>query len=83
LPTPPCEVEDYYNSDSSSPSFKQAFQSEIEVESSKTISMPIMAIGTNHLEKEMAAIKVMLQRLIKESEEKEVHIKLQEERSPA
>ena len=37
LSTPLCEVEDYYNNDSSSPSLKQAFQLEIEVESSKTV----------------------------------------------
>jgi len=30
LSTPPHEVEDYYNSDSSSPSLKQAFQSELK-----------------------------------------------------
>ena len=80
LSTPPCEVEDYYSSDSSSPSLKQVFQSETEAESSKTIVMLIMTIGTNNLEEEMAAMRAMLELLIKESEEKEALIKLQEEK---
>ena len=37
-----------------------------------------MTIGTNNLEEEMATMKAMLERLVKESDEKEVHIKLQE-----
>jgi len=80
LSTLPCEVEDYYSSDSSSPSLKQVFQSETEAESSKTIVMLIMTIGTNNLEEEMAAMRAMLELLIKESEEKEALIKLQEEK---
>jgi len=32
--------------------------------------MPIMTIGTNNLEEEMASLKAMLERLVKESEEK-------------
>ena len=39
-----------------------------------------MTIGTNNLEEEMAAMKAMLERLIKESEEKEVCIKLLKEK---
>ena len=80
LSTPPCEVEDYYSSDSSSPSLKQVFKSETEAESSKTVVMLVMTIGTNNLEEEMAAMKAMLERLVKDSEEKEAHIKLQEEK---
>jgi len=80
LSTQPCEVEDYYSSDSSSPSLKQVFQSETEAESSKTVVMPVMTIGTNNLEEEVAAIKAMLERLVKDSEEKEARIKLQEEK---
>jgi len=30
--------------------------------------MPVMTIGTNNLEEEMAVIKAMLERLVKESE---------------
>ena len=80
LPTSLHEVDDYYSSDSSSPSLKQAFQSEIEVESTGTIVMPIMTICINNLEEEMATIKAMLERPIKESEQKEVRINLQEEK---
>ena len=80
LSTPPCEVKDYYSSDSSSPSLKQVFQLQTEAESSKTIVMPIMRIGANNLEEEMAAMKAMLERLVKESEKKEARIKLQEEK---
>ena len=42
--------------------------------------MPVMTIGTNSLEEKMAAMKAMLELLVKESEEKEAHIKLQEEK---
>ena len=42
--------------------------------------MPVMTIGTNNLKEEMAAMKAMLERLIKESEEKEACITLQEEK---
>jgi len=73
-------VEGYYSSDSSLPSFKQAFQLETKAESSKTVVMPVMTIGTNNLEEEMADMKAMLERLVEESEEKEVRIKLHEEK---
>jgi len=73
LSTPPCEVENGYSSDSSSPSLKQVFQSKTKVEakSSKTIVMPLMTIGTKNLEEEIATMKTILERLIKDSEEKE------------
>ena len=80
LSTPLCEVEDYYSSDSSSPSLKQVFQSATEAESSKAIVMLVMTTGTNNLEEEMPAMKAMLERLVKESEKKEARIKLQEEK---
>jgi len=38
--------------------------------------MIVIIIGTNDLEEEMIAMKVMLERLVKENEEKEAHIKL-------
>jgi len=76
LSTPPYEVEDYYNSDSSSSSLKQVLQSETEPESSKIVVMPVMTIGANSLKEEMTTIKAMLEQLIKESEEKEACIKL-------
>jgi len=62
-------VEDFYNSDSSLLSLKQAFQSQTEAESSEIIVMPVMTIGTNNWEKVMAAC-----------DEKEVHIKLKKEK---
>jgi len=75
LSTSLCEVEDYYNSDSSSQSLKQAFQSGTKAESSKTIVMQVMGIGINNLEQKANDIKAMLERLVKESEEKEAYIK--------
>ena len=42
--------------------------------------MPIMPIGINDLEEEMAAMKAMLERLVKANEEKEARIKLYNER---
>jgi len=55
LSTPTCEIKDYYSSDSSSSSLKQIFQSKTEAESSKTVIMPVMRIGTNSLKEEMVA----------------------------
>ena len=79
LLSPPYAVKDYYSSESSSPSFKQVFQSATKAESSRTVVMSVMTIGINNLKEEMATMKAMLERLVKESDEKEVHIKLQEE----
>jgi len=39
-----------------------------------------MTIGTNNLEEEIVVIKAMLERLVKKNEEKEVCIKLHEEK---
>ena len=80
LSTPPCEVEDYYNSDLSSPSLRQAFRAETKAESSKIVVMPILTIGANNLEEEMVTMKAMLQKHTKQSNEKEVCIKIQEEK---
>jgi len=63
-----CEAQDYHSSDSPSPSLKQTFQSETDAEYSEIVVMPVMTIGTNNLEKEMAAMKATLERLVKESE---------------
>jgi len=38
--------------------------------------MPIMTIGTNNWEEEMTNMKATFEKLIKENEEKGVHIKL-------
>jgi len=45
-----------------------------------TVIMPVMAIATNNLEEEMAAMNAMLERLAKENKEKVVCIKLHEEK---
>jgi len=45
-----------------------------------TVVMPVMTLGTNKLEEEMAIMKAMLERLVKENEEKEARIKLHEEK---
>jgi len=42
--------------------------------------MPVMTISVNNLEEEMAAMKAMLERLVKENEEKKARIKLHEEK---
>jgi len=46
LPTPLCEVEDYYSGDFSSISLKQVVQLETKDESSKTIVMQVMTTAT-------------------------------------
>ena len=54
--------------------------SEAEVESSKTVVMPVMMTGTTTLEEEMANMKAILDKLTRENEEKEVRVKIQEEK---
>ena len=61
-------------------SLKQAFRSETEAESSKTVVIPVMTTVQTTWKEEMAATKAMLERLVKKSEEKEARIKLQEEK---
>jgi len=74
------EVECHYSSGSSLPSLKGAFQSNIEAKSPKIPIMLAMAIGTNNWKEEIAIMKAMLEKLNKDSKEKEAHIKLQEEK---
>ena len=54
--------------------------SEPKVESSKTVVMPAMMTGTTILEEEMANMKAILEKITRYNEEKEAHIKLQEEK---
>jgi len=70
LSTPLCEVQDYYRSDSSSLSIKQAFHSETKAESSRTIVALVMIIGINNLEEEMAATKAMLERPLRRAKKR-------------
>jgi len=74
------EVEDYYNSNYSSPSPNGVCLLETKVESSKTIVMPALMIGSTSLEKEMSNMNVILEKLTRESEEKEARGKFQEEK---
>ena len=73
-------VDGYDSSYFSSLWLKQAFQSLTEAESSKTIVMPVMIIGTNNLEEEVATIKATVEKLTKKNKEKEARLKLQEEK---
>jgi len=75
-----CKVEDYCSSNSSSLSPKGTRMSETEVESSKSIVMPSMMTGTTTLEEDMTNKKAILEKLTKDNEEKDVRIKLQEEK---
>jgi len=80
LQSPVCEVEDYYSNNSSWPSPKGVRMSETEVKSSKIVFMLAMMIGTTTLEEEMANMKAILEKLTRDNEEKEAHIKLQKEK---
>jgi len=42
--------------------------------------MPVMIIGTNNLEEEVATIKATVEKLTKKNKEKEARLKLQEEK---
>ena len=54
--------------------------SEAEAKSSKTVVMPAMMTDTTTLEKEMANMKAILEKLTRESVGKEARIKFQEEK---
>ena len=73
-------LEGHYSRNSSSLSLKQAFQSETKDESSKEIIMLVMTISTSNWEEEMVAMTTVLEKLIKESKEKEESIKLQDKK---
>ena len=73
------EVEDYYSSDSSASSPKKTVVPQFEAELSHTVIMPAMMVGAVNSEEEFASIKVTLERLSKESAEKDARIKRQEE----
>jgi len=72
-------VEDYHNSDSSLSLTKKVVFSQFEAESSQTVIMPIMMIGVVNFEEEFASMTATLERLSKESVEKDARIKRQEE----
>jgi len=80
LQFPIYEVKDYYSNNSFLPSPKGACLSETEAESSRTVIMPAMMKGSTTLEEEIANMKAILEKLTRESEEKEACIKLQEKK---
>jgi len=72
-------VEDYYSSDSSASPPKEVVLPQSEAKSSRTVIMPAMMIGAVNFEEEFASMKATLERLSKESAEKDARIKCQEE----
>ena len=62
------------------PHQRGAHMLETKVESSKTIVMLAMMTGSTTLEEEMANMKAILEKLTRESEEKEARINFQEEK---
>ena len=72
--------EDYYSSDSHASPPKKVVFPQFKAESSQTIIMPAMMIGAVNFEEEFASnMKATLERLSKESAEKDARIKHQEE----
>ena len=68
-------VEDYYSSDSSASPPKKVVFPQSEAESSQTVIMPAMMIGAVNFEEEFASMKATLERLSKESVEKDARIR--------
>ena len=72
------EKDDDYGTSNSLPiSLRDSFFSHVEVESSDTGIIPAMVTETTNLEEELANIKATLERLSKESKEKDAQIKRQ------
>jgi len=74
-------IEDYYSSYSSASPPNRVVFPQSEAESSQTVIMPAMMIGAVNFKEEFASMKAMLERLSKESAEKDARIKRQEEHS--
>ena len=79
MQSPSFGVEDYYSSDSSASPPKEVVLPQSGVESSRTVIMPAMMIGAVNFEEEFANMKATLERLSKESAEKDARIQRQEE----
>jgi len=73
------KVEDDYISDSSMPSPSKSVLSQFEIKSSQTFIMLAMMIEAVNFEEKLASMKAKLERLSKESAEKDAHIKRQEQ----
>jgi len=67
----------YSSSDSSLGLSKGSLSSHVEVESSNTVIMPVMVIAATNVEEQLASMKATLNRLSKESAEKDAQIKRQ------
>ena len=75
---PISEEDDDYGSSSSSPtSSRDSVFSQVEVESSDTVIMPVMVTETVNLEEQLADMKATLDRLSKENAKKDAQIKRQ------
>jgi len=72
-------MEDYYSSYSSVSPPKKVVFPQSEVQSSQIVIMLAMILGVVNLEEEFASMKATLERLSKESAEKDARIKRQEE----
>jgi len=69
--------DDYGGSDSLPTSSRDSVFSQVEVESSDIITMPVMGIETINLEEQLKDMKATLERLLKENVEKDAQIKRQ------
>jgi len=68
-------VKVYYRSDSSASSPRKVARPQSKAESSLTVIMPAMMIGAVNFEEEFVSMKATLERLSKESVEKDARIK--------
>ena len=71
------EDDGYSSSDSSLAPSKGSLSSQAEAESSDTVIMPVMVTGATNFEEQLASMKATLDRLSKESAEKDAQIKRQ------
>jgi len=67
----------YSSSDSSLASSKGSLSSYAEAESSNTVIMPVMVTSATNFEEQLESMKAILDRLSKESVEKDAQIKRQ------
>jgi len=67
----------YLSSDSSSTSSKKSLSSHAEAKSSDTVIMPVMVTEAANFEEQLASMKATLDRLSKESAEKDAQMKRQ------
>ena len=73
------EDDGYSSSNSSTATPKESPSSDVKVESSDAVIMPIMVIEVANIEEQLANMKATLDRLLKESAEKDAQTKRQNE----